>query len=80
VAPEIAANESVRALEEEHQRPSAEAMRRDLRMAEIIGEVRELVTDFPDAERVLEELFPWDGEPDHTRQAIIDYYARLIHG
>lgn len=79
VAPEIAANESVRALVEEHQRLSVEAIRRDLRMAEIMRKVRALLADFPDAERVLEELFPWDGEPDHTPQPIIDLYVGRPH-
>jgi transcriptional regulator with XRE-family HTH domain len=71
VAPEIAANDTVRTLLEEHQRLQLEVFERSMRSAEIVREVRRLLADFPDAERVIAELFP-DAE---TAEDLTDFYA-----
>ncbi len=68
VAPEIAANDTVRALVQEHQRLSAEMVRQDIAMGRIADQVRAILAEFPDSERVLEELLPADDQ-------LVDWYA-----
>jgi transcriptional regulator with XRE-family HTH domain len=74
VPPELIANEQLRAWIEERAGIEAERARLGGRSEVLLGQIRRLLSQFPDAERVIEELFPPE-DPDGPARPEIDLFT-----